>query len=90
MAEERAQIGKYAAENGATRASKQFSKLLKKNVPEPTARRVKAEYVKRLKKLSKSTDGSPVVVKALLTKARGRPLLLGPDLDSAVKDMSSQ
>ena len=37
LAEEHAQIGKYAAENSPTRASKQFSKLLKKNVPEPTA-----------------------------------------------------
>ena len=86
-AEERAQIGKYTAKNGSTRASKQFSKLLKKNVPEPTARRFKAEYInKRLKELSKSTDGSPVVVKALPTKAHGRPLLLGPDLDNTVKE----
>ena len=85
-AEERAQMGKYAAENGPTRASKHFSKLLNKNVPEPTARRFKAEYVKRLKELSESTDGSPVVVKALSTRARGRPLLLGPDLDNAVKE----
>ena len=85
-AEERAQIGKYAAENGPTRASKYFSKILKKNVPEPTARRFRAEYVKKLEELSKNTNGSPVVLKALPTKARGRPLLLGPDLDSAVKE----
>ena len=40
LADERAQIGKYATENSPTRASssKQFSKLLKKNVPEPSVR----------------------------------------------------
>ena len=76
----------YAAENDPTRASKQFSKLLKKNVPEPMARRLKAEDVRRLKELSKSTDGSHMVVKALPTKARGSPLLLGHDLDNAVKE----
>ena len=37
-AEEHAQIGRYAAENGPTRASRHFSKVLKKKVPEPTAR----------------------------------------------------
>ena len=44
-AEERAAIGHYASENGATRASVHFSKILKKHVPEATARRFKNEYL---------------------------------------------
>ena len=31
---ERARIGRYAAENGTTRASKHFSQLWKKDIPE--------------------------------------------------------
>ena len=36
-AKERAQIGKYAAENGTTCAVQHFSKVLDQNVPETTA-----------------------------------------------------
>ena len=76
-AEEHAQIGKYTAENGShPGASKQFKKLLKKYVPEPMARRFKEEYFKTLKELSKSTGGSPVVMKVLPIKACRRPLFL--------------
>ena len=45
MAEERAAIGRYASENGATRASVHFSKLLRKCVPETTARRFKNVHI---------------------------------------------
>ena len=45
-ATERARIGKFAAENGMTRACKHFSQLWKKSVQEATARRLKNEYVK--------------------------------------------
>ena len=37
--QERALIGKYAAENGPTRAARHISNVLKKAVPQPTARR---------------------------------------------------
>ena len=44
--EERASIGKYAAENGATRAAKHFSRTLGQTVNnESTARRLKGEYL---------------------------------------------
>lgn len=50
-------------------SSKHFSKLLKKNVPEPSVRQFKGGYVMRLKELSsKITDSSPVLVKALPPK----------------------
>ena len=41
--EKRAQIGKYASENGPTRVSRHF------NVPEPTARKLKVDYLNKLK-----------------------------------------
>ena len=44
-AEEKAAIGRYASENGATRTSVHFSKLLRKRVAETTARRFKNEYL---------------------------------------------
>ena len=81
-AEKRAQIGRYASENGPTRASRHF------DVPEPTARRLKVEYLHKLKEM-KSTynEGSCVpVVKRLPTKSQGRPLMLGEQLDAAVRD----
>ena len=50
-------------------SSKHFSKLLKKNVAEPSVRQFKGQYVMRLKELrSKITDSSPVLVKALPQK----------------------
>lgn len=50
--EQRAQIGKYAAENGPTRATRHFSALWSVNVPESSARRLRAEYLQKVKKMS--------------------------------------
>ena len=50
---------------------------------------MKTEYIEKMKELGKiSADSaaSPVVVEALPVKVRGRPLLLGPDLDRCVKE----
>ena len=87
-AKERAQIGKFAAENGPASAVRHFSKTLGRNLPE-TARRLKAEYLVALK--SEATEcgkkGSGAVQVASLPKmAVGRPLLLGKDLDTCVQD----
>ena len=49
--DQRAMIGWYAAENGPTRAANHFTKILKMKVPEPTARRLKKEYLIRLNKV---------------------------------------
>ena len=43
-AEERAQIGKYAAEHGPAKAVRHCSKLFGRQVPETTARRLKFKY----------------------------------------------
>ena len=92
--EERAAIGKYAAKNGPTRAAKYFSGKFKIQISEPTARKFKEEYLKKLQELiakqpctsSNSTSCPRVEVKALPTKTQGRPLLLGEELDKCVQE----
>ena len=66
--EQRAQIGKYAAKNGPTRAAKHFSKLMSRNIPKPTARRLKTEYLSKLQALREVqdvNDETPLTVKSL-------------------------
>ena len=94
MPEERAAIGKYAAENSPTHAAKYFSGKLKMQISEPTARKFKEEYLRKLQELitkrqcssGSSTTCPPVEVKVLPTKTQGRPLLLGEELDKCVQD----
>ena len=45
---ERAKIGKYATENGTTRAIRFFSQHWKRNIPEATVRRLNGEYLQQL------------------------------------------
>ena len=79
---ERAKSGKYAAENGTTRAIRFFSQHWKRNIPEATVRHLKGEYLQQLDK-QKDTDKP---VESLPTKPQGRPLLVGGELDQAIKD----
>ena len=52
MPQQRAKIGKYAAENVlAMRAAKYFTATWGINVNESTARRLKSEYLKKLKEV---------------------------------------
>ena len=44
MPQQRAKIGKYASENGPTRAAKHFTATWGIHVNESTARRLKSEY----------------------------------------------
>ena len=83
-AEERASIGKYASENGPTKAARHFTKVLRRNINESTARKLRTEYLKELK-LVKERDTAGQVV-ALTTKCQGRPLLLGKELDGIVQE----
>ena len=46
---ERAAIGKYAAENGSSKACKHFTKELGRRIPESTARKLRDEYLIQLK-----------------------------------------
>ena len=96
--ERRAMIGKYAAENGATRAAKHYSAVWGISINESTARRLKSQYLEKLreeameqhKKLAESqeasTSGEPIIITELETKPRGRPLLLGVELDTLVQE----
>ncbi len=83
----RATIGKYAAENGATRAAMRYSKEMGLEMNESTVRKFKNEYERELaflKEKGKSKlqeDGCIQSVLALPTKPQGRPLLLGQELD---------
>ena len=89
-AEERAKIGKYAAENGPARAVRHFSTIMTRKLPESTARRLESEYLVEMKALIKKTtdkelDSLPRVL-ALPKLTQGRPLLLGQELDKSVQN----
>uniref|UniRef100_A0A1X7UWE7 DUF4817 domain-containing protein n=1 Tax=Amphimedon queenslandica TaxID=400682 RepID=A0A1X7UWE7_AMPQE len=78
---ERARIEKYAAENGKTRACRHFSQLWKRNIPEPTARHFKNEYLDELKR--QRNTGKPV--ESIPTKQKGRPPSLSR-LDTVIQE----
>ena len=92
--QQRAKIGKYAAENGPTRAVKHFTATWGIHINESTARRLKSEYLKKLKEVVsevKSAGGEEskpkeTAINSLEIKRKGRPLLLGADLDAAVQE----
>ena len=46
---QRGEIGRYSAENGATSAAKHFSSKWSVSINESTARRLKIEYLEKLK-----------------------------------------
>ena len=91
-------IGKYAAENGATRAAKHYSAVWGISINESTARRLKSQYLEKLpkeameqcKKLAESqkasASGEPIIITELETKPRCRPLLLEVELDTLVQE----
>ena len=91
-AKERADIGKYAAENGA-KACRHFPRTLGKTIPESTVQGLKSEYLTALgRKIDDShVDGTSkecqrVRVSALPKKVSGRPLLLGEDFDATIRE----
>ena len=76
-AKERAQIDKYAAESGPASAVRHFSKVLGRNLPKTTARRLKAEYLAARKSVAaKAGKEAAVQVASLPKMAVGRLLLL--------------
>ena len=88
--EQRAMIGKYAAENGPTSAAKHYTAVWGIKINKSTARRLKKEYLEKLKEeisenRRKQADASdteehkdePIVISELETKRRGRPVRLG-------------
>ena len=85
LPQERAEMGKLAVDIGATEAAKRFSKKLKYPINESTARRFKQLYLqeRRAKRLREEED---LTVSDLPMKKRGRPLLLGKNLDEQVQE----
>ena len=84
--EKKADIGKYAAENGITSAVRCFSKDLEpgETLKETTVHGWKVKYLLELKK--RKCEGGELVVKTLPVAKMGRPLLLGEDLDVKVQN----
>lgn len=82
--EERAVIGKYAAENGPTRAARHYTKTFGHDINESTARKLRSEYLNELKVVKERDVAGQVV--ALPKKSQGRPLLLGRELDGVVQE----
>lgn len=80
-ATERAQIGRFAAENGNLAASNYYEKLLGHKVPESTVRGMKRLYLQKLK-----VEKKPSKVQELPHHTRGRPLKLGSTLDNLVQE----
>ena len=87
-AEERAKIGKYAAENEPARTVRHFSKILDRKLPETTARRLKSEYLLAMKAVVEESkkEGTVPQVSSLPKMAQRRSLLLGQELDTSVQD----
>ena len=82
--DEKAKIGKRAAEYGVLASIRHFSKIYPDRVlKESTVRGWKNKYKNELLKLQKSNE--EVVVRELVDRKRGRPLLLGNELDVQVQ-----
>ena len=82
--DEKAKIGKRAAEFGVLATIRHFSKKYPDRVlKEATVRGWKNKYKNELLKLKKSDK--EVVVRELVDRKRGRPLLLGNELDQQVQ-----
>ena len=78
----RAEIGKYCSLHGVAATSRHFSRRLGINVSETTAHSIKKAYLKGLEKRRAEDEGD---VTLLPVKKRGRPVLLGDELDQKVQ-----
>ena len=76
-------IPKYANIHGATKAARKFSTADKK-LSESTVRTWVNKFRKEMKKTEKDFD--EMTAKDMSSKPRGRPLLLGDELDQQVQD----
>lgn len=77
---DRLAIGKYSSENGASAAVRKFSKKHPR-LNESTVRSMRQKYEEELKKVGFQESASSIT-----PKKRGRPLLLGNDIDMMVQD----
>ena len=83
-ADEKAVIGRRAAEYGVSATTRHFSKIYAdRPLKESTVRGWKNQYNREVVRLRNS--GKEVVVRELIDKKRGRPLLLGEEMDEQVR-----
>ena len=92
------ELGSMLQKIGATRAAKQYSAVWGIPINKSTARRLKSQYLEKLRKESleqrkklaesqeASTSGESIVITELETNLRGRPLLLGVELDTLIQE----
>ena len=76
----RAKIGRYANVHGLTATARHFSKVLDHPVSHTTVSSIKKNFDKTRKS---QADLDPESIRTLPHNQRGRPLLLGSDVDSA-------
>ena len=81
--DERAEIGQYACDNGIAAAARHFSKRFKSTINESTVRTMKKDYLEVLRQKRAAQDEGDLTV--LPHKKRGRPVLLGQELDATVQ-----
>ena len=81
--EMKAKIGKFACENGVAAAVRKFSKDLEKPLNESTIRGIKQRYLVEVSRKRKAEED--IVIERLPERKRGRPLLLGTELDAKVQ-----
>ena len=79
----KAKIGKHASENGNSAAARHFSKVLGKELNPSTIRGLKKVYLEEMSRKRKA--GEDMTITSLPAKRRGRPLLLGEELDQKVQ-----
>ena len=79
----KAKIGKHASENENSAAARHFSKVLGKELNPSTIRGLKKVYLEEMSRKRKA--GEDMTITSLPAKRRGRPLLLGEELDQKVQ-----
>ena len=81
--EQKARVAKYAAENGTTNAIRRFAKDIP-DLKESTVRGWKTVYLRELAS-RRATDNKDVAIERIPAGPKGRPLLLGQELDRQVQ-----
>ena len=85
---QQAQAAKYAVENGNKAAIRRYSKEFCAEIKESTLSTWKCKYLNEIKERHKEgayDKSGEIVVSSLPSKKRGRPLLLGDELDKQVQ-----
>ena len=80
----RAQIGRYALENGNAAAVRRFTKEFDTSLSESTVRSLKKSYISA-RDAKKQKSDEDVTLESLPPKKRGRPLLLSESIDKQVQ-----